>query len=34
MARLERERGKYCFIRTPVAAGWVLREQFGLISRP
>lgn len=32
-ARLERERNNYVFIRTGTAAGWVKREQFGLIGR-
>ena len=32
-ARLERERGKYFFIRTAAgAAGWVEKEQLGLVS--
>ncbi len=31
-ARLERARGTYVFIRTSAAAGWVEREQFGLIA--
>jgi hypothetical protein len=31
-ARLERERGRYLFIRTGTAAGWVERAQLGLIS--
>jgi hypothetical protein len=30
--RFERERGHYVFIRTTVAAGWVDRNQFGLIA--
>jgi tetratricopeptide (TPR) repeat protein len=34
MARLERERGSYVYIRAANdAAGWVRREEFGLISR-
>jgi tetratricopeptide (TPR) repeat protein len=32
LARLERERGAYVFIRTAGAAGWVQRAQFGLIA--
>ncbi len=32
-ARLERERGRYVFIRTGTATGWIDRTQFGLISR-
>lgn len=31
-ARLERERGRYVFIRTSAAAGWIERAQLGLIS--
>jgi hypothetical protein len=30
-ARLLRTRGNYFFIRTPVAAGWIDRQQFGLV---
>ena len=33
MARLERERGSYLYIRTGAMAGWIDRTQFGLISR-
>ncbi len=33
IARFERERGAYIFIRTGSAAGWVERAQFGLVSR-
>ena len=29
---LERQRGKYSFIRTPAASGWVERAQFGLVA--
>jgi hypothetical protein len=32
IARLERERGQYVFIRTLTAAGWVERGEFGLIA--
>lgn len=32
MARLERRRGDYVFIRTGTAVGWVERGQFGLLS--
>jgi hypothetical protein len=32
-ARLERTHGKYVYIRTSNAAGWVENVQFGLISR-
>jgi hypothetical protein len=32
MARIERERGHFVFIRTAATAGWVDRSQFGLIS--
>ncbi len=32
-ARLERERGRYLFIRTGTAAGWIDRAQFGFIAR-
>jgi len=32
-ARWERERGTYVFVRTSTAAGWIERNQFGLISR-
>ncbi len=31
-ARLERERGRYLFIRTGTAAGWVEKARFGLVS--
>ena len=32
-ARVEREREKYFFVRTPAAAGWVQRGDLGVISR-
>jgi len=32
-ARRLRTRGNYFFIRTAVAAGWISREQFGLVCR-
>jgi hypothetical protein len=31
-ARLERERGRYLFVRTTTMTGWIDRAQFGLIS--
>jgi hypothetical protein len=31
--RLERARGKYLFVRTASASGWIERGQFGVISR-
>jgi hypothetical protein len=33
IARLERERGHYLFVRTGTTTGWIDRAQFGLIAR-
>lgn len=33
IVRLERERGKYLFVRTSTASGWIARSQFSLIAR-
>ncbi|EEF57924.1 hypothetical protein Cflav_PD0874 [Pedosphaera parvula Ellin514] len=33
-ARLEKQRGKFIFVRTTGGAGWVEGDQLGLISRP
>ena len=33
VARQERERGNYIFVRTSTEAGWIERSQLGLISR-
>jgi hypothetical protein len=32
IARLERERGRFLYVRTATGAGWIDREQFGLIA--
>jgi len=32
-ARVERERGNYVYVRTSTSAGWLGRDELGIVSR-